>query len=113
MGLAEILTGLLAILVAVVPPLVTMLSKRAAERKKMGDGLQQVESDEADVARARSMLFIAACSHQPTRSNQWFCPPTPAYHSDGSLDTTRYSVDRECWISSDAKLKACYLEAKP
>ena len=53
MGLAEILTGLLAILVAVVPPLVTMLSKRAAERKKMGDGLQQVESDEADVARAR------------------------------------------------------------
>ena len=55
---------------------------------------------------------MSACSHQPINANQYFCPPSPAYQADGTLDVTRYSVDRACWISSDNKLKACYLEAK-
>ena len=57
------------------------------------------------------MLSISGCHSGPS-TNQFFCPPVAAYHADGSIDKTRYGIDKECWISSDKKLKACYLEAK-
>ena len=58
------------------------------------------------------MLSINGChSAKGPSTNQFFCPPSAAYHADGTLDRTRYGVDKACWVSSDTKLKACYLEA--
>lgn len=62
------------------------------------------------------MLSLSGCgwfSRDPAiNSNQYFCPPKLAYTEDGSVDDQHYRVNRECFKSSNAKLKACYIEVR-
>lgn len=56
------------------------------------------------------MLNLTACG--TLSGNQYFCPPTITYDTQGAVQKDIYGVDRTCYKSMTAKLAVCYKEAE-
>ncbi len=57
-------------------------------------------------------IGLTSCTTHQTKPDPFVCDVQPAYAKDGTIDTTRYNVNRDCLRGVDLRLKACYRETK-